>query len=197
VREGEVIAAGVSKYGTPPYSVTHHGGVFSTSVLPFDSEDRAKLEKLNKHLLNAFNFSRGVTHAEFLKGSKDGEFYLLEVACRVGGAYIANVLEYACNFNLWREWAKIETETEENPYKLPPLRQDYAGIVLALANTDWPDTSIYEEPEIVYRVRKRKHVGLIFYSKDSARLTNLLNKYSERIANDFLAVAPAKERYDD
>lgn len=197
VENGKVAAAGVSKYGTPPFSVTHFGGVFTTSIVPYGSKERKSLEALNKALLSAFKYERGVSHAEFLHSSEDGKFYLLEVACRVGGAYIANVLEHACNFNLWREWAKLETATDENPYKLPKLRKDFAGVALALANQDHPDTSHYTDDEIVYRVSKPKHVGMIFYSKKEKRLEQLLASYSERISSDFLAVAPAKERYDD
>ena len=197
VDDGKVIAAGVSKYGTPPFSVTHYGGVFTTSIVPYRAKERTELEALNKKLLEAFKYERGVSHAEFLHSEDDGQFYLLEVACRVGGAYIANVLEHACNFNLWREWAKLETSTEDEPYKPPKLRKDFAGIALALANQDEPDTSHYTDTEIVYRVRKPKHVGLIFYSKKEKRLGQLLTTYTERITADFLAVAPAKERYDD
>jgi biotin carboxylase len=197
VENGKVLACGVSKYGTPPFSVTHYGGVFTTAVVPYRSKERKELEKLNQQLLTAFNYDRGVSHAEFLQSAEDGKFYLLEVACRVGGAYIANVLEHACNFNLWREWAKLETSTKENPYKLPKLRKDFAGVALALANQDEPDTSHYDDSEIVYRVSKPKHVGLIFYSRKQKRVSELLETYSQRIAADFLAVVPAKERYDD
>ena len=197
VEDGKVLAAGVSKYGTPPFSVSHYGGVFTTSIVPYKSNERKQLESLNKKLLEAFKYERGVSHAEFLQSADNGKFYLLEVACRVGGAYIANVLEHACNFNLWREWAKLETTTDEDPYKLPKLRKDFAGVALALANQDHPDTSHYTDEEIVYRVSKPKHVGMIFYSKKEKRLEQLLALYSERISSDFLAVAPAKERYDD
>lgn len=197
VEKGKVLACGVSKYGTPPFSVSHYGGVFTTSIVPYKSAERKELEKLNVQLLEAFKYERGVSHAEFLQSEDDGKFYLLEVACRVGGAYIANVLEHACNFNLWREWAKLETATAEKPYKLPKLRKDFAGIALALANTDEPDTSHYTDKEIVYRVSKPKHVGLIFYTTKEKKLEQLLQKYTEQISADFLATAPAKERYDD
>jgi biotin carboxylase len=197
VDNGKVLAAGVSKYGTPPFSVTHYGGVFTTSIVPYRAKERKELEKLNRELLAAFKYERGVSHAEFLQSEEDGKFYLLEVACRVGGAYIANVLEHACNFNLWREWAKLETSTRENPYKLPKLRKDFAGVALALAKEEQPDTSHYTDEEIVYRIAKPKHVGMIFYSKKQQRLEELLENYTHRITADFLAVAPAKERYDD
>lgn len=197
VAGGKVAAAGVSKYGTTPFNVSHYGGVFSSSIVPYKSKERKPLEALNQELLAAFNYEQGVSHAEFLQSDADGKFYLLEVACRVGGAYIANVLEHACNFNLWREWAKLETASDDRPYKLPKLRKDFAGITLALANTDEPDTSHYEDIEIVYKVKKAKHVGLIFHSTRQKRIDELLAQYTDRITNDFLAVAPVKERYDD
>jgi biotin carboxylase len=197
VERGKVVTAGVSQYGKPPFEVSHYGGVFTTSIVPYRSKVRKELEALNIQLLEAFKYERGVSHAEFLQSAGDGKFYLLEVACRVGGAYIANVLEHACNFNLWREWARIETATEEKPYKAPKLRKDFAGVALALANQDKPDTSHYTDEEIVYRVSKPKHVGLIFYSQKQDRVSELLEVYSERITADFLAVVPAKERYDD
>lgn len=197
VHNGKVVAVGVSEYGTPPFTVTHQGGVFTTYTVEYKSKERKELEKLNKKLLEGFDYAQGVAHAEFLQSAETGEFYLLEVACRVGGAYIANVHEHASGFNLWREWAKLETATEKNPYKAPKLRKDYAGIALCLAKEETPDTSHYLDEEIIYRVSKPKHVGLIFFSKDKDRLGELLQTYSERIAQDFLAVAPAKERYDD
>jgi len=197
VAEGKVAACGVSQYGTTPFSVSHHGGVFTSSIVPYRSDIRTQLEVMNRALLMAFKYEQGVSHAEFLQSEADGNLYLLEVACRVGGAYIANVLEHACNFNLWREWARLETATPDRPYTLPKLRKEYAGITLALANVEQPDTSHYDDPEIVYRINKPKHVGMIFHTTKQKRVDELIRVYSERITNDFLAVAPVKERYDD
>lgn len=197
VNDGKILTSGISKYGTPPFAVTHGGGVFTTSTVPYKSKERKELEKINDKLLKAFKYQKGVTHAEFLHSHADGEFYLLEVACRVGGAYIANVHEYANGFNLWREWGKLEISDKENPYKLPKLRKDCAGIILSLANTDEPDTSAYADNEIVYRVKKKKHVGLIVCDKKHERIQELLDNYVERITQDFLEIAPSREHYDD
>lgn len=197
VHGGKVLTCGVSEYGTPPFSVSHYGGVFTSSIVGYGSKERKELEKLNSKLLKAFKYEQGVTHAEFLQSSADGKFYLVEVACRVGGAYIANVLEHACGFNLWREWAKLEIAADDAPYKLPKTRKDYAGVALALANTDEPDTSAYTESEIVYRVSKPKHVGLIFHSQKQERVSELLTNYAGRITEDFLVTVPTKEHYDD
>jgi biotin carboxylase len=197
VKDGVPVAYGVSSYGVPPMTVSHQGGVFSTSICAYGSQERRDLEEINRQLISAFELDRGVTHAEFLRGKEDGKYYLLEVACRVGGAYIANVLDAAGGFNLWREWAKLEIETPENPYQPPEMKQDYAGVAISLANTEFPDTSAYDDPEIVYRVAKPRHVGLIVRSEDHGRVKELLYSYTERFSQDFLAVAPVKERYDD
>jgi biotin carboxylase len=197
IHKGKVVAHGVSEYGTTPFKVAHGGGVFTTSTMDYKSDDRKKLEKLNKKLLKAFNHENGVAHAEFLKSDEDGRFYLVEVAARVGGAYIANVHDYANGFNLWREWGKLETSTKENPYQKPETRNEFGGIALALANQEHPDTSHYTDEEIVYRVNKPKHVGLIFHSQTKDRMEELLTSYRERITSDFLEIAPVKERYDD
>jgi biotin carboxylase len=197
VENGKVVAAGVSVYGTTPFKVSHYGGVFTTSIVPYKSKERKELEKLNKKLLKAFKYESGIAHAEFLQSDATGEFYLIEVAARVGGAYIANVLEQACGFSLWREWARLETATRKILTKPPKTRKEYAGIALCLAKEEKPDTSHYADEEIVYRVKKPKHVGLIFYSPKPERVSELLTVYTEKISQDFLAVAPVKERYDD
>jgi len=154
------------------------------------------LEKLNKQLLKSFEYNRGVAHAEFLQSSETGKFYLLEVAARVGGAYISDVLEQASGLNLWREWAKLEIAAPDNPYQPPKLRQDYAAVALCLANQEKPDTSHYTDEEIVYRVSKPRHAGLIFFSERRERIDELLVVYSARMVQDFLAVVPLKERHD-
>jgi biotin carboxylase len=197
VKDGVPVAFGVSAYGVPPMTVSHQGGVFSTSICAYDSPERKDLEEINRKLISTFGLDKGVTHAEFLRSKADGKYYLLEVACRVGGAYIANVLDAAAGFNLWREWAKLEIETAENPYTAPEMKKDYAGVAISLANTEAPDTSAYTDPEIVYRVSKPRHVGLIVRSEDHGRVKDLLYSYTERFSQDFLAVAPVKERYDD
>jgi biotin carboxylase len=197
VSSKRVGVSGVSEYGSPPFKVSHEGGVFTTSIVSYKSKERRELEKLNRQLLKAFGYERGVAHAEFLQCAETGKFYLLEVAARVGGAYIADVLENACGFSLWREWAKLEIATAENPYKPPKFRQDYAGVALCLANQDEPDTAHYTDIEIVHRVKKPKHVGFIFYSNKYERINELLKTYIERMTKDFLAVVPNRERHDE
>lgn len=196
VWNGAPVFAGVSSYGTPPLNVTHQGGVFTTSVIDYNCDERRELLKLNKKLIAAFGICQGVTHAEFLQSDEDGKFYLLEVAARVGGAFIADALDAATGVNLWAEWANIEISDEKNPYQLPTTRRDYAGVVLSLANQKEPDTSGYTEQEIVYRIKRANHVGFVVKSSERDRVQNLLVEYSTRFIQDFTIVAPPRERHD-
>lgn len=194
---GEVLFASVGTYGTPPLKVTHEGGVSSTRLLSYKAKERKELEKLNKKLLKAFDYKEGITHAEFLQCEETGKFFLLEVASRVGGAFIADVLHASSGINLWAEWASVQLATPEKPYKLPKFRKDYGGIVITLARQEFPDTSSYNDEEIVFRINKPYHIGLLVTSPSLEKVETLLNNYVERFAEDFMAKAKAKEHYDD
>src|SRR5215212_6486209 len=195
IEEGEVIFSGASRYGRPPLDVAQGGGVFSTHTLDYDSEEYRELTRLNAELLRALGLGRGAAHAEFIRGAEDGEFYFLEVAARVGGAFIAETLEAATGHNLWREWARVEVAHArgESVGKLEP-RREYGGIALALARQERPDTSGEAAPEIVFRVEKPHHVGLVVRSDSLARVRELLDDYSGRFARDFSATVPPPER---
>jgi biotin carboxylase len=194
VLNNEPIFAGVNGYGRPPMNVSHEGGVFISHTLDYESEDRKELLDLNHNLIKALGLRRGATHAEFIKSDEDGKFYFLEIASRVGGAYIAETLEAASGINIWREWANIEIAGDEGEYTLPPSGKDYSGIALSLAKQEYPDTSAYTDEEIVYRIKKPYHAGLIVRSNSLARVKELLDQYAERFDNDFVAVAPVPER---
>jgi biotin carboxylase len=194
VEGGKVIFAGANKYGRPPMDVAHQGGVFISHTIKHGSREQKELLKINRKLIAALGLRRGVAHAEFIKSAEDGHFYFLEVAARVGGAYIADVLEAASGINLWREWARIEAAGGERAVEGLPARQEYAGIALSLARQENPDTSAYTDPEIVYRVKKRHHVGLIVRSAELERVTELLDQYARRFIDEFSAVVPPLER---
>jgi len=194
ISENEVVFAEAHGYGAPPLETSHQGGVFTTSTLPRDAEEARALQKINRDLIESLGLVRGVTHAEFLKAHADGKFYFLEIAARVGGAYIADVIEAATGINLWREWARLEVGAGKQPYQLPPARRDYAGVILSLARQEHPDTSAYNDDEIACRVGKFHHAGFILKSASHQRIQQLLDSYSRRFIEDFLATEPVPEK---
>ncbi len=194
VSEREVVFAEAHKYGRPPMEVAHLGGIFVTCSVARDSDDAQELQKLNHEVIATLGLVRGVTHTEFIKSHADGRFHFLETGARVGGAHIAEVIEAATGINLWAEWAKIEVAGSAGKYRLPERRFCYAGIALCLARQEWPDTSLYDDPEVVWRVNRPYHAGLVAASTDPARVERLLEDYSRRFCEDFLATQPPPDR---
>jgi hypothetical protein len=180
VKDGKVLFAGVNRYGRPPMNVAHEGGVFITKTVTHNSNDQRDLLRLNRKLIARLGLVDGAAHAEFIK--------------RVGGAYIAEALEASSGINIWREWARIEIARGREAYKLPATRKEYGGVVLSLSRQEYPDTSGYTEDEIVYRVKKRYHAGLVVRSAKSQRVDELTDDFARRFVEDFTAVVPLPER---
>ena len=190
VWQGKVVFATAHQYLQPPIDVAHDGGVFVTRTMPRKDKETKALIKLHNKLILALGMERGVAHTEFIKG-QDGEFYFLETAARVGGANIEQLVEASSGINLWGEWARLETAAlRGEEYQIPEDKGEYAGVMICLAKQEWPDLSGYQDPEIVCRVHKKQHAGLIVASPQHERVEQLIRDYSQRFANDFLAVAP-------
>jgi biotin carboxylase len=187
------VFAMVSRYATPPMAVAHEGGIFVTRTLPADHAIVEPLREMNARVLTSFGLRQGVSHTEFIRGA-DGELYFLETSARVGGAFIVDVIEAASGINLWREWARVEIAGEDGAYELPAPESRHAGIVLSLARQEHPDTSAYTAPEIVQRIRKKHHAGLIVASPSPDRVAELLDETVARFYQDFHASAPAPDR---
>src|SRR5690606_27231585 len=136
----------------------------------------------------------GAVHTEFIRGREDGRFYFLETAARVGGANIVEMVEAATGVNLWREWARLGiAEARGEAYDVPEHRRDYAGVILSLAKQEWPDLSAYADPEIVWRMKKKDHAGLIVRADSPERVEELLGQYTARFYEDFFTSMPAPD----
>ncbi|OYT71930.1 MAG: ATPase [Chloracidobacterium sp. CP2_5A] len=194
VSEREVVFAAVSKYARPPIEVMHDGDVFATRIVEHDSDDERKLLEFNRRVLQAMGLVRGASHTEFIKAREDGTFYFLETSARVGGANIVELVEAATGVNLWAEWAKLECAEPPESYRPPPSRRDYAGLLISLARQQRPDTSAYDDPEVVWRLNKDFHAGLIVQSSSYDRVTHLLDDYLARFRADFFTRQPVPDR---
>ncbi len=183
------------KYGAPPMQTMHQGGVFSTRVLERGLEETEGLLAIHEQLIAGLGLECGVTHTEFIRAKSDGRFYFLETAARVGGAYIAEVVEFASGLNPWVEWARLEVAVVlGQEYCLPKLHAGYAASVICLARQERPDTASYDDAEIVKRLEKHHHAGLIVRSTDAGRVQALVEEYSERFLEEFCAVEPVPDR---
>jgi len=190
----QVLFSVASKYGRPPMEVSQSGDVFTTRTLAPGSPEDREVAALNQQVLRAFGLQLGASHSEFIR-ARDGKLYFLETAARVGGAHINELVEASTGVNLWAEWAKTEIAGGKTPYSVPPHGFQCAGLLISLARQEWPDTSAYNDPEIVWRMNdKSHHVGLIVRSPDPQRVEQLVREYAQRFHHDFFAYEPPRDR---
>ena len=194
IYERQVLFSIASGYGRPPMEVSHEGGVFTTRILDRDSEDSRQLLAMNARVMEAFGMVRGISHTEFIRPHDGSGLYFLETSARVGGAHIVDLVEAATGINLWAEWAKLEVAGGKQPYSPPRPNSDFAALLVSLARQERPDTSAYNDPEIVWRMDRPHHVGLIVKSSSRQRVDELVGEYVRRVQTDFQAYLPPKER---
>jgi hypothetical protein len=198
VWDGQVRFAEASEYVTPPFEVYHGGGLFATRVVERGTAAYDELLAANRQIAAALGMERGVLHTELIRGADDGRVYFLETAARVGGAHIVEMIEAATGVNLWREWARVEAAAARGAsYEITPLRHEYAALLVSLARQEYPDLSGYDDPEIVWRMKKTHHGGLILQSPHRDRVRELLGGYMRRFREDFYASMPAATTASD
>lgn len=191
--EGRVIFSWANQYLAPPFDIAHGGGIFQSVTVLHDTAEARALETMTVDVLKAFGMQHSASHTEVIHCSEDGHYYFLETSSRVGGAYLANMIEAASGINLWKEWALMETALANgNHYRLPRIRREYAGILISLANQPQPDMSIFNCPEVVWKMEEEHHVGLVIRSTEQARILELLNEFSAIVATKYHATLPPR-----
>lgn len=192
--DGRPVFMEAHRYAEPLFDVMHGGGIFVTKTLPGDGEESRELVRLTGKLLAEFGLERGASHTEFIR-ARDGRFYFLETSARAGGANIVDLVECASGINVWREWAAIEVAAVRGePYVPPPHHNLHAGLMICLARQEYPDLSAYDAPEVVWRLHKAHHAGLVVASSERERVDTQLDEYRVRFAADFHAALPPPER---
>lgn len=192
---GKVLFTQASKYLTTPFEVAHGAGIFRSVTCAYGSAEAKQLEKANRDVMKAFGMRQSASHTEFIRSHDDGKFYFLETSSRVGGAHIAEMVEAASGINLWSEWAKVETAAaNKTDYSIGNIQKNNAGILISLARMEHPDQSVFNAPEVVWKINKKNHVGTILKSDDRDRVLQLLDDYAGIVFRDFHASAPMPDK---
>jgi hypothetical protein len=194
--DGKIIFSRSSQYLNTPFEVAHGGGIFRSVTVDIDSKEDKALRKMGSDVMKAFGMQFSASHTEVIKCYEDGKLYFLETASRVGGAHLAEMVEFSSNINLWREWAKIEsTMANGGSYELPKVDNFYSGIIISLSSHEYPDYTPFNDPEIVWKMDETYHVGLIVKSKSSEKVLELMDKYANMIRDlGYHASAPAPDK---
>jgi biotin carboxylase len=85
--------------------------------------------ELGRNVLDALGMGDGFTHMEwFLK--PNGEAVFGEIGCRPGGAHLVDQMNYTCDIDLFREWARVSCW---HTFDAPTERKYNAAIVFKRA----------------------------------------------------------------
>ncbi len=192
---GKVLFSRVSQYLDTPFEVAHGGGIFRSITIDIGLPAEKELKKINSDVMRAFGMQHGASHTEFIRSKETNKIFFLETSSRVGGANLAEMVEAASGINLWGEWARIESKkSRKTAYELPVVKEcGYAGIIVSLSRFKHPDTSEFTDPEIVWRMNKPWHLGIIVAADSTEKIVELLDKYATIISGKFHASAPAPD----
>ncbi|MCB0705968.1 MAG: ATPase [Saprospiraceae bacterium] len=193
-QDGKVTFCRTSKYLNTPMEVAHGGGIFRSQTVPFGGEEDKALKALTQKVMTAFGMQFSASHTEYIR-AEDGNYYFLETSSRVGGAHLAELVEFSSGINLWAEWARLESAISEGKkYTFPKPVNKPAGILVSLSRHQWPDMTVFNDPEVVWKINKEYHVGMIVSADTRERVSELLDKYAQIVARDFHASAPLPDR---
>ena len=194
VSEREVVFADAHAYGSPPLDVSHQGGVFTTRTLPRNVSDVQSLFKINRHVIEGLGSVRGVTHAEFLRAHRMARstFSKLPLVWAARTSRMSSKLHrasiYGVNGRAWK-WARASSRISCLPFEM-----SMPASFCALRDRSGRTPVAYTDPEIIYRIAKYHHAGLIVKSPEAGRVDSLLNSYATRFAADFLATQPVPDK---
>src|SRR5438105_4959065 len=84
---------------------------------------------LGRKVLGALGMGDGFTHMEWFLTPK-GEAVFGEIGCRPGGAHLVDQMNYTCDIDLFREWARVACWKK---FEAPTARKYNVGIVFKRA----------------------------------------------------------------
>jgi len=85
--------------------------------------------KLGERVLGALGMGDGFTHMEWFR-KPSGEVVFGEIGCRPGGAHLVDQMNYTCDIDLFREWARAVCW---NTFEAPTRRKYNVAIIFKRA----------------------------------------------------------------
>jgi biotin carboxylase len=105
---------------------------------------------LGRRVLGALNMGDGFTHMEWFR-KPDGEVVFGEIGCRPGGAHLVDQMNYTCDIDLFREWARAVCLGR---FEARTVRKYNAAIIFKRAKGQGRITRIEGLREFVHRYRE-------------------------------------------
>jgi biotin carboxylase len=102
---------------------------------------------LGEKVLAALGMGDGFTHMEWFK-KPNGEVVFGEIGCRPGGAHLVDQMNYTCDIDLFREWARAVCW---NTFEAPTRRKYNAAIIFKRAKGQGRITRVTGLHEFMHR----------------------------------------------
>jgi len=99
------------------------------TVRDMDQRRLAAGIELGRKVLTALRMGDGFTHMEWFLTPK-GEAVFGEIGCRPGGAHLVDQMNYTCDIDLFREWARVAAWKK---FEAPTARKYNVGIIFKRA----------------------------------------------------------------
>jgi biotin carboxylase len=128
---GEPVFTNVAQYLPPPLIARSEEWV-SPVIITVRDLAQARLSAglaLGRKVLDALGMGDGFTHMEWFR-KPDGEAVFGEIGCRPGGAHLVDQMNYTCDIDLFREWARAVCWGK---FEAPTVRKYNAAIVFKRA----------------------------------------------------------------
>jgi biotin carboxylase len=105
---GQPVVENVSLYLPKPLEASKVEWIspMSISVRDLSQPEVASGVTLGRAVLDALGMEDGFTHMEWFR-TPSGEAVFGEIACRAGGAGLVDQINYTCDADLYREWARV------------------------------------------------------------------------------------------
>jgi biotin carboxylase len=103
--------------------------------------------KLGASVLDALGMGDGFTHMEWFR-KPGGEVVFGEIGCRPGGAHLVDQMNYTCDIDLFREWARAVCWGK---FEAPTIRKYNAAIIFKRAQGHGRITRIEGLHEFMHR----------------------------------------------
>jgi biotin carboxylase len=128
------------------------------TVRDLDQAELAGGIALGRQVLGALGMGDGFTHMEWFRkparpGGDPGEVVFGEIGCRPGGAHLVDQMNYTCDIDLFREWARAVCHGR---FEAPTARKYNAAIIFKRAKGRGRVTRIDGLREFV--ARHREHI---------------------------------------
>jgi biotin carboxylase len=120
------------------------------TVRDLDQHELAGGIALGRRVLGALGMGDGFTHMEWFR-KPDGEVVFGEIGCRPGGAHLVDQMNYTCDIDLFREWARAVCHGR---FEASTARKYNAAIIFKRAKGQGRITRIEGLREFVQRYRE-------------------------------------------